>query len=170
MSFRLVFRTFVVCIVLSFLAAPAAAADDAAAARRILTRLFALPPVSADGKSPSRTSWAAQCRALHRAGDCSFTACRTFMDDWTFLEGRQFVRDAKAGSVRTSRTVAIPHVSEAKRFDDGRVVLFCIIRLEDELRHVKTGAFRDRAVRLLQVRAVMDGNTVTDLAFTELRQ
>lgn len=170
MSFRSVFRTFAVCIVFSFLAAPVAAADDAAAARRILTRLFALPPISADRKGPSRTSWAAQCRALHRAGDCSLTACRTFMDDWTSLEGRQFVRDAKAGSVRTSRTVAIPHVSEAKRFDDGRVVLFCIVRLEDELRHAGTGAFRDRAVRLLQVRAVMDGNTVTDLAFTELRQ
>lgn len=92
------------------------------------------------------------------------------MDDWTFIKEKQFARDAKAGSVRTSRNVAVPHVSEAKRFDDGRVVLFCIIRLEDELRHMKTGAFRDRAVRLLQVRAIMDGNIVTDLAFTELRQ
>lgn len=170
MSFRSVFRTFAVCIVFSFLAAPAGAADDTAAARRILTRLFALPSVSADRESLARTSWAAQCRALHRAGACSLTACRTFMDDWTFIEEKQFARDAKAGSVRTSRNVTVPHVSEAKRFDDGRVVLFCIVRLEDELRHAGTGAFRDRAVRLLQVRAVMDRNTVTDLAFTELRQ
>lgn len=92
------------------------------------------------------------------------------MDDWTFIEEKQFARDAKAGSVRTSRNVAVPHVSEAKRFDDGRVVLFCLVRLEDELRHAGTGAFRDRAVRLLQVRAVINKNTVTDLAFTELRQ
>ena len=35
---------------------------------------------------------------------------------------------------------------------------------------MKTGAFRDRAVRLLQVRAVINKNTVTDLVFTELRQ
>ena len=53
MSFCSVFRTFAVCIVFSFLAAPAGAADDTAAARRILTRLFALPPVSTDRKGPS---------------------------------------------------------------------------------------------------------------------
>lgn len=169
MQRRAVISVFFAYVLLLFsFAVPAFAARDAETDRTVstLSSLFALSPVSGDESS----SLTKRCRALHRAGDCSLGACRAFMDDWLFLERKRSARDLRSGTVRTARSVTVPHISEMTRTEDGRAVLFCLVRLEDELRHSKTGAYRSRDTRILQVRAVVKGTTVTDLAFTELRQ